>query len=1264
MGFTPAQQNAIDAKGNTLLVSAAAGSGKTFTLTKRIIKSIIDNNQDLSRLLIVTFTRAAASELREKISKALSEAIAKNPDNVHLQRQLIKLGTAHISTIDSFFSEPIRANFEKLSLPASIRLSDEAELSPIRDSAMKDTIEAFFERDGILNAGHLLGAGESTAYTDLLGIITAARSSSSLIPTLTEVYGKLITAPEGVQQLRVHAQRMRDSAKMPFFDTDEGAIIHKHLTSLVSYVCSSFDLCCNMLTDVQKYHECFTENKSQCDAIASALRRCDYSQVKAAFEAFAPMALPRIPKDAQSPEAEKYKTMRSKKLIPAIRAARDSFCVMTSDEISECFLRNAELCDLLCDILLDFEARYTKEKLRRGLCEFSDMPKLMLKLLLNEDGSPTEYCLSLRASFDEVYIDEYQDVNEIQDKIFELIGTNRRFMVGDIKQSIYGFREAEPSIFADYRRRFTPYGSNNSDGMPEGNTIFMSNNFRCDQNVITFTNTVCSQIFSAFSKSIGYTKDDDLIFSKNGQAEGYASPTVKLNLIENRDVDKNSENEVDETIEQSDPNASAMEINISKSLSDEAIVTANEIARLISSDDERRADGKRIRAGDIAVLVRGHSYAKPLMVALDMLNIKYTTSSKGAVFEDKELKLIIDLLSVIDNPRDDIPLSRFVTADTPNVAPIFTLEELIEIGRERDRAASLYDAMLDYSGDPGISERCREFTALNEKMRRMASRVSADKLLRAVIQSERLAPLVNTEAYAYVYDCACKYTRSNWNSLSSFLTYFKALAEKGDGGAEPGNKDSDAVTIMTIHQSKGLEFCVCMLFGLGKKFNMSDSRSPIIFSKDFGVSMKLPPKDNEADAFERVRTRYADNPLVKAADIRLREKQLEEEARIFYVALTRARERLYLSATLRKTQIEIMDEIRELPDPVYEISQGKSYINQTLIAISRHLNKQIGERYADNNDFFEINVFGKGLNFLDLPILQENLDEDNSADLHGNVDISALINGRISESLEEGILSSIPSKVAASKVSSRMLDDSIFMPIPLGTVFSDSTDKEKSESVFDRENLESIKRRIELMKSSTADFDSLLEVNKKPTAAERGTATHEFLQFCNYENIDKNGIDAEIERLLKDRFITERTAKIIDRDRIYGFFRSELYREIRKAKKIYREFRFGMFRPASDFTEDEGLRQIVENRTIFVQGSIDLIIERENGEILLCDYKTDRISAEQKADRTRLIADMTEKHGEQLKEYRNAVSSIFGRTPAKMFVYSVMLGDTVEINIP
>lgn len=1258
MGFTVAQQNAIDAKGRTLLVSAAAGSGKTFTLTQRIIKSIIENDQDISRLLIVTFTRAAAAELRAKISAALSKAIAENPGNAHLQRQLIKLGNAHISTIDSFFSEPIRANFEKLSLPASIRLSDEAELSPIRDEAMMNTLNEFFEHDG----GHTLNVGESTNYYELLGIISAARNSSSLVPTLTDIYKKLITSTEGILQLKRQAERMRASALLPFFDTEEGKLIHAHLTSLMSYVCSSFETCCRMLDDVPKYFDCFTENKEMCEALSRRLKERNYGEIKKAFEEFSPGKLPTVPKDAQPPDADMYKNMRSKKLNPAVKNATAAYLSMTEEEIRNCFIRNAELCELLCDILFDFEARYTSEKLRRGVCEFSDMPKLMLKLLLNPDGTPTEYCLSLRESFDEVYIDEYQDVNEIQDRIFELIGANKRFMVGDIKQSIYGFREAEPSIFANYRRKFTPYGNNEADGSSYGNTIFMSNNFRCDENVITFTNTVCSQIFSAFAQSIGYTKEDDLIFSKAGQPDGYKSPAVMINLIEPGVSNDVADNEISETFEQADPGVKESEVNTAKSLSDEAIVVANEIARLIGSKDEKRADGKKITAGDIAVLVRGHSYSKPLTAALDMLNIKYTTSSKSAIFDDKELKLIIDLLSVIDNPRDDVPLSRLLTATTEKISAVMSLDDLISIRKGCDGSRSLYDALLDFEGDEDLTQGCRDFTELCDKLRRIASKVSADKLLRAVVQYERFAPLASTEAFSYIYDHACKYTRNVWNGLGSFLPYFKSLAEKGEGGgAEPGKKDEDAVTIMTIHQSKGLEFCVCMLFGLGKRFNLADSKAPLIFSKELGVSMKLPPRAGDLAPLERIKIRYKDNPLVKAADLCLKQKQLEEEARIFYVALTRARERLYLSATLKKSFTETLDELSALPDPVYELSQGKSYINQTLIAISRHTNKDIEDRYADNNDFFSFGIFQKGLNFLDMPIDSPQTDAHTRDDV--DEELLALMSGRITESIEDRILSSIPSKVAASKVSSQMLDNSIFMSIPIGSVFASEENDDKTDFIFDRENVESVKRRIELMRTQRTDFDSLLEVNKKPTAAERGTATHEFLQFCDYENVDKNGVDAEIERLLALRFITERTAKIIDRTRILGFFNSELYREVSNAKRIHREFRFGMFRPASDFTENASLKSIVSDRKIFVQGSVDLIIERDNGDLLLCDYKTDRITAEQRANRDVLIADMTQKHGEQLKEYRNAISGIFGRAPVAMFIYSVTLGELIEINI-
>ncbi len=1263
MNFTKAQQNAINAHGKTLLVSAAAGSGKTFTLTQRIIKSIIESGQDISRLLIVTFTRAAASELRAKISKALSNAISEHPDNIHLQKQLLKLGSAKISTIDSFFSEPVRANFEKLGLPASIRLSDEAELAPIREKAMQATLDAFFESSSVFSGEELSPVGYKSEYTDLLGIISAARSSSSIIPTLTDIYGKLITAPEGLHQLRRHAERMKEAASLDFFESAEGMTVKAHLEDTLNYVIRTFNKCCDEMKKIpllnERYLPCFEENATHCAALLGALQSGEYDKAKAEFNAFAPARIPSLPKDHGCEEAEKYRDLRTKKLNKAIKDASANFFFKTGEEISRDFEEHARLCYLLYAIISDFEDRYTEEKLRRGLCEFSDMPRYMLKLLTNSDGSPSEYCLSLRATYDEVYIDEYQDVNEIQDRIFELIGGDHRFMVGDIKQSIYGFREAEPSIFAEYRRRFPMYDEENTDSDADGNTIFMSNNFRCDENVIRFTNSVCSRIFSAFAESIGYTKDDDLIFTKEKPSEDYASPKVVMNIIQpepnlaERGEDQ-LENEVDDEIDVSADTKEESAAAAAKRYSDEAIVTANEIARLISFGREKKADGEYIRPGDVAVLVRGHAQAKPLMIALDLMGIKYNVSSKSATFEDKDMSLLVDLLSVIDNPRSDIPLSRLLTAETTSLSPWFTFEETVKIRKHSPDSKSLYDAILNYSEDGDerdMAKRCRDFAAETDKMRLASSRLSADKLLRALSGSARYSRLTETEAYTYLYDCACRYARNSWNGLYNFLVYLKNLIEKGEAGAESVKSD-DSVTIMTIHQSKGLEFPVCFLFGLSKKFNLADSRSPIIFSKDFGISMKLPPENEEDDVFEKIRTRYSDSLLWKAADLRLKQKQIEEEARIFYVALTRARERLYLSATLRKSFDDISKEAADCADPIFEIKKGKSYFDQTLVALSQ---ADEGER-----DCFGVTVFDKGFETLRYS-LTDGYDEicDKSNEYtKDELILAETMKLHVLESEEEKLLSTIPAKVAASKVSSTMLDDSVFVPLPTGMLFSDGSNK---ISDAEKESEQNIRNRIMLMRSQKTDFDSLLLVNKKPTAAEKGTATHLFLQYCDYNSVEENGIDFEIERLYENRFITERTAKIIDRKQLSGFFESELYEHIRDAKSIRREFHFGMFKGADEFTANERLKTLVADKKIFVQGSIDLIIEKKNGDIIICDYKTDHVSAEERRDRALLAENMRKKHADQLREYSHAVTRIFGKAPDKIFIYSVPMGATVEM---
>lgn len=1257
MKFTDAQLAAMNLHGRTLLVSAAAGSGKTFTLTQRIIQSIINDGRDISNLLIVTFTRAAAGELRAKISKAISEAIEKNPDNQHLQSQLLKLGSAHISTIDSFFSEPVKANFEKLGLPAAMRLSDEAELEPLRFEIMREVLNRFFEKCDGLACETVSSLGYSDSFTQLMGMISSARNSSAIVPMLLEIYKKLITAPEGIGQLRKHSERMRRSADLDFFDTLEGSALRDEIVSVLNYTAATFKKCCDEMRDyptlAEKYIPCFAENETMCISLSVAVASGSYEQARAAFDLYKPSRIPPLRGDDKTAISEYYKDLRGEKLNPGVKDLKKKYLVHSAEEISDFFRDSADKCDLICHILEEFDKDYSAEKLSRAICEFSDMPKFMLRLLQNKDGTPTEYANALSEQFDEVYIDEYQDVNEIQDRIFELIGRSHRFMVGDIKQSIYGFREAEPSIFADYRRRFKEYDKNN-DTVPlsdSGSTVFMSNNFRCDENVIRFTNLVCSRIFSVFAESIGYTSNDDLIFTKEKPSEDYLSPRVTINIVENPSTDEEeSENDGDGGTEE-EP-VSQHEEKPDK-LYDEAMTVANEIARLVR--EEKKADNTPVRFGDIAILVRSHSSSKALAAAMSKLNIKYTLSSGGELFDSKEMKLLVDLLSVIDNPRIDVPLSSLLTAEMGS-EPILSMEELITVRRAIPSSKSLYDALIDYRDtDEGstLESKCRDFIAELGTLRRIASTLSADKLLRHICHSKRYSALCSCDAYNYLYDCACKYVRQSWNGLYNFLVYFKRLVEKGESGAEPAKSGGDAVTVMTIHQSKGLEFPVCFLFAMNKQFNLMDSRAPIIFSKDFGLSMKLPPKFNDdTDVIEKIKVRFKENELWRAADVKIKQRQIEEEARIFYVALTRARERLYLSATINKAYDEYIDDLISCADAAYEIKKGKSYLRQTLLSLSDSL--------REPSDIFDINVFTSGEvtpaeAFGSAMLTQAS---DSIAVNDSERELMDLMKLKLGESEDEQILASIPAKVAASKVSHTMLDDSIFTPIPTGMLFSESDEDTNEQSA---DSLYHIRNRIALMRSQSPDFDSLLEINKKPTAAEKGTAVHQFLQFCDYENASTQGLDAEIERLLSKKFITERNAKIIDRRQLKGFFESELFSIIRNAKELHREFKFGLFRPAEDFTEDEKIRSAVAGKKIYVQGSIDLLIETSDGELLLCDYKTDRITPEERKDPDLLYRNMVQKHGAQLKEYSYAIEQIFGKAPSKMFIYSVILGMVVEM---
>ena len=1244
--FTPAQRQAIFAHGRTLLISAAAGSGKTFTLTQRIIKSILEDGIDISELLIVTYTRAAAAQLKEKIAKALTDEIAKDPQNTDLQNQLMKLGQAHISTIDSFFAEPVKANFERLGLPASLRMADDAELAPIRERIMGDTLDEFFSECEAYKNSELSSIDYRTRFTELIGITTGARDTSSVIPAFWGIYSKLITSPISVKQLQLYAGRLKEEAKNDPFLSEDGRFIKEKLYSQVKYVRSSF---LKHAEDMQsdefvcsKYYADFIEYASGCTPLLDALENGSYDDIRNAFSEFSPKPITTVKTEEKTESSAYYFTQR-KKLNDSIPALYNEYLYLPANEISELLDEYAEISLVLYDILDRFDKKYMAEKKKKGICEFSDMPKYLMELLtLDGDVTKeTEYAKSLRASFKEVYIDEYQDVNGIQDAIFAIIGKDHRFMVGDIKQSIYGFREAEPDIFSSYRAKFAEYNEKN-DVIPadpfSGNTIFMSENFRCDKGVIDFANYLCERIFPAISSNIGYNPEGDNLKHGKKVEKDYVAKKVELMVVETPPRDENEE-ETDTPTPKVD------------SAYHESFIVANEIARLIRN--EKKADGKPIKAGDIAILVRSMAHAKQLMRNLDKLNIKYAASKKGDLFEGSDMSLLVDLLSVIDNPRADMPLYNVLTAKSEIYEPEFTIEEVIKIRKNANKVNSLYDAMLEYSSideDDDISERCADFISRTEKLRARARGISADKLIKDLIFCERYTLLTRTEAYSYLFNSACSYVKNNWSSLYSFLTYYKKLMENSSSGSEPAAEDENAVKIMTVHQSKGLEFNVCFLFGFGKQFNINEKDS-FVFIKGHGAYMKLPPKKTN-DPLNDIRTRYCNNPIFKSACRRDYQRQLEEEARVFYVALTRPVERLYVSGSITKTYEEYIQKLERCADVDYELQSSNTFLYWTLLILAK------SDKSA-YDQFCNISVYQKGDIKLADPFTKKEIERaiSKNADEY-EIGLANALMAYPEGKRDREILSGIPSKVAASKLSCKMLEENVFTTLPDCKLFPEN--EHDIDAIF-TDNKNRIRSRIELMKRAPVRFDDLIGERHESSAAQKGTAMHAFLQFCDFERLKSEGIDSEIDRLVSEKFISESIKADLNRSLLDRFIKSDIFDVISRAKSIRREFHFGMYMPAEKFTQNQTIKNIVNGKSIYVQGSIDLLIEDSDGELILCDYKTDRVTSEEHADRALLIQNVKQRHQNQLDQYSHAVTEIFGRSPKKRFIYLFNINEAIEI---
>ena len=1220
ISFTKDQLDAIEAKGRTLLVSAAAGSGKTATLTQRIIHQLrTDPEADIERMLIVTFTRAAASELKARITKVLQQELSRDPTNDHIREQLIKAGSAKICTIDSFCFDLVKTHFERLDLSPSIRIADDSETEPIRQRIMKQAIEEMYIECGQApDEDHPFAHLENNPFKSFIDSMLNGRNDETLIPLLIKFKEHLNNYPEGISLLKKSSDQFKEDAKRDFPETLDGKLFISHFEKALDHYKSSYDRAAALLSETE-YADKFHEHLSLEQALLAGMRNAltDTSMTPGSFCAsmeFTFKSMPSIKgKDAFTEERTNYFKSVRESLKKDLAQWRETYAGLDADALKKDNGETSEDCLLLYRLFSKYEQALSEEYKMLGICSFQDVTGFTLKLLDLPD------ILEIwQNRFDSVYIDEYQDVTPVQDSIFQKLGgADKRFMVGDMKQSIYAFRGADPSLFADYRKNMVRYGTADDTDPHAPACIYLSENFRCDEPIIAFSNLICGKLFRSASEIIDYRDEDDLVASKE-QEPGKALSKVTLRVFgKKHKPDASEEVSGDSEADEADDETAPPE----------------EVSYVTGLIRELLASGRK--PGDIAILSRTHTYVDNCGKELTKFGIRTVGGESAGSRQDPGLVALLNLLTVIDNPHKDDALF-----ETLQKQPFCIGSEVLhKIHAESKNAFSLYDSLCRYldaqpaeetdkDSETQIRSRLSEVRMQLDTYRGEASRQSADSFLTILSRDPDFYALCDCPAFFYVRDVAHRQMQNGFSSLHGFLPY---LEKQIDSEKQTFTPSEDAVSLLTIHQSKGLEFPVVILIGCGQDIKDKDDVNSLVYDKESGVAFRLfdSRKTNSRMPVHRIMTRQ----------LRYR-GIIEEEMRLLYVALTRAREELYVSGKSKSYKENFLK-----PDPFalsdgYSLTKKASYLSWIVRILNEYDPSLTAGIYTlDSSELFEpVNAQ-----------MESETDETPDESDEREKSESFKKNEQTVRTFEKGqyplsALHGIPTKIAASKLTPDFLDEI-------------REDPDRSESLK-----EAARERLKLIQSPPKNFAEILGSAEALTAAEQGTLVHLFMQFCDYGKLVEEGVEAEIARLTSENaFLTVSQGDRLNRKFLENFRDSALLKELMQARAVFREYGFTRLTELKDYTADDAFKAQLGDHKIQVRGSLDLLYEDKNGDYHLIDYKTDHVPKEISDTDEELSAFFSTRHHEQLYLYALSVKDIFGKAPKTVSIFSFPLGRTVEL---
>ena len=1286
MLYTKDQQKAIDERGRNILVAAAAGSGKTKVLVERIIRQLIERELNVDELLVVTFTNAAAAEMRERIEGALEKEIAAATDTkaaAQLERQMVLLTGADICTFHSFCQRLIRQHIEALDVDPKFRLASEQELVLLKNDTLEALLEEKYEHP--LEAEKLPAWEEFISFMDDYG---DEKGDEEVKKAILDLHNFAQSQPFPEKWLQGQQEKTgRTLAGSPWLT----AAVPEMRTGLMAVI-SQYEETAGLIADSADhalkaawapYAELIQQDLAGLDAIREAFNVLENKPDGGKWDELARQAgkfswkamRGKVYGDLKNlyPDIREQFTARRDAVKKELKKFAENYLSQQATQLEEDIAANQRTASVYAGLTLDFGRALQAAKKERNILDFNDLEHFALNILCTADAEdaakilPSETALALQEKYKSIMVDEYQDTNGVQEAILNLItrGDNL-FTVGDVKQSIYRFRLADPTLFQAKYASF-PEVPGEAD---RNQLITMKKNFRSRQEVLAPINFIFDQIMTKGAAEIEYDERSKLYFGADypEHEHTFAGDEGALEL----DIITREQQENDGAPMEDDESADLSGFNL------EAAYIARRIGRLMEQGymvkDKETNAYRSLAYRDIAVLLRAVSgKANILLEALRKNSIPAYADVDGGYFEAPEVRLVLALLTVIDNVRQDIPLAAVLASPIGG----FSMTELTQI-RLASATGDLYDGLLaSFSLDSSLPKELAARTAAMQEAlagwRRFAASHSVPELIWLLYRETGYydyvgglkGGLLRQANLRMLADRAADFERSNYRGLFRFLRFIENLQKRDTdlSVARTLGASENVVQIMSIHRSKGLEFPVVIVADIAKKFNLRDAQGTFLHHRELGIGVRIAQRSRAG------RQIYKSLPWNAVAG-KIRAESKAEEMRILYVAMTRAREKLILTGVLPGKSVEkkaqnycryAAGKESRLPD--FAIAKADSYLDWVAAALSRHsaaapLWEMAGigaagglEKQLEPEAQIKINLYQE--NDMSGSTAQESRQDEllqAAAALQPmppspyKDKVEALLGWRYAD---KG-LANVPSKLTVTEIKRRFADSQVWdEEVPSARQLIVMNEAEELEAVTAETPA------AETVPVDTADWPRprfMQTQERKLTAMERGTIMHTVMQRLDFAgDISYQGIKKQVAAMEAKGILPEGAEQAVYIKGIQGFFTSEIGRLVQAAPHVYRELPFSRMLQARDFYPE--VQEADE--LVFTQGVIDLLVETAAGELILIDYKTDRQTDPDRIRRRYQI---------QLDMYKNAVEDILGRKVTRSYLYLLQNGSFVSMD--